>query len=461
MFKAGGTYRVTQSFDVNCLFHYRAPFTSGAAAHLPAGLVVKLDPDPAVGATAIYAHPAPYDEWESFFVPDQERGGRYDGYSLVIDHPQLEQRCEPAAEGASAGPYQLTRLKAIEGCLLGTAVGDALGLPFEGMEPRRIARFRLKPLRHRFLFGLGMLSDDTEHAAMVAQCLVESAGNADVFARLLGMRLRWWLAGLPAGIGLATLRALIKLWLGFNPRRSGVFSAGNGPAMRSPVIGAYTGDRLALMTELVTASTGITHSDPKARRGALIAAWLAARAAAGEEVSVNNCLERLEPFVEGESELHGLFASVVASVQAGSTALEFCRKQGWKNGVSGYIYHSMAVVLHIVLRHPQDMEAALGEAIACGGDTDTVAAILGGIIGAGVGREGIPEEWLSGLKDWPRSVPWLRKVARELAFADLGGEPRPAPGVFPPGVMVRNALFMVWVLAHGFRRLLPPYNQRL
>ncbi len=352
----------------------------------------------------------------------------------------------------------MTRLKAIEGSLLGTAVGDALGLPFEGMEPRRIARFRFKPLRHRFLFGFGMLSDDTEHAAMVAQCLVESAADADIFARRLGMRLRWWLLGLPAGIGLATLRALIKLWLGFNPRRSGVFSAGNGPTMRSPVIGAYAGERPALMTELVTASTEITHADPKARRGALIAAWLAARAAAGDGISAGECEEQLEPFVEGDSELRDLLAGVVASVQAGATALEFCRKQGWRNGVSGYIYHSLAVVLHIVLRHPHQLEDALVEAIACGGDTDTVAAILGGIIGAGVGREGIPEQWLSRLRDWPRSVSWLRNLARELAFVELEGAARSAPEVPLLGVLVRNILFMAWVLAHGFRRLLPPYS---
>ncbi len=92
---------------------------------------------------------------------------------------------------------------------------------------------------------------------------------------------------------------------------------------------------------------------------------------------------------------------------------------------------------------------------------DTVAAILGGIIGAGVGREGIPVDWLSELKDGPRSVPWLQNVARELAFADLVGVPRPAPWVFPPRVPVRNVLFIVRVLAHGFRRLLPPYGQCL
>lgn len=53
----------------------------------------------------------------------------------------------------------------ILGCLLGTAVGDALGLPSEGMSRMRIAR-RWKGLRHRLVFGRGMFSDDTEHTLM-------------------------------------------------------------------------------------------------------------------------------------------------------------------------------------------------------------------------------------------------------------------------------------------------------
>ncbi|HEX9326135.1 MAG TPA: ADP-ribosylglycohydrolase family protein, partial [Reyranella sp.] len=99
---------------------------------------------------------------------------------------------------------------AIVGCLLGTAVGDAVGLWCEGMSPRRQRRFHAQ-VGHHFLFGHGMTSDDTEHACMVAQALIVSAGDEDRFLKSLGRRLRWWLLGLPAGIGRATLRATFKL----------------------------------------------------------------------------------------------------------------------------------------------------------------------------------------------------------------------------------------------------------
>ena len=68
----------------------------------------------------------------------------------------------------------------IVGCILGTAVGDALGLPYEGVSRSRVPRLLGSPERHRFLFGRGMVSDDTEHTCLVAQSLI-SAGNDETF----------------------------------------------------------------------------------------------------------------------------------------------------------------------------------------------------------------------------------------------------------------------------------------
>ena len=69
--------------------------------------------------------------------------------------------------------------------------------------------------RHQFFFGRGVFSDDTEHACLTAQALLMSGGDATRFARDLARRLRWWFLGLPAGIGRATLRACLRLWVGF------------------------------------------------------------------------------------------------------------------------------------------------------------------------------------------------------------------------------------------------------
>ncbi len=105
--------------------------------------------------------------------------------------------------------------KAIIGCLLGTAVGDALGLPYEGLSPSRAHKLLGSPNRYRFLLRRGMISDDTEHTCMVAQSLIESGSDVKAFTQRCACKLRWWMLALPAGVGKATARSCIKLWLGF------------------------------------------------------------------------------------------------------------------------------------------------------------------------------------------------------------------------------------------------------
>ena len=84
----------------------------------------------------------------------------------------------------------------LAGILLGTAVGDSVGLPAEGLSPRRRQRLLPGPWRQRFLFGRGMISDDTEHTLMVAQSLLKHPDDAAAFGRSLAWRLRWWFLGL-------------------------------------------------------------------------------------------------------------------------------------------------------------------------------------------------------------------------------------------------------------------------
>ena len=168
---------------------------------------------------------------------------------------------------------------AIQGCLLGTALGDAIGLPYEGLSRQRVPKLLGPPQKHRLLFGKGMVSDDTEHTCMVAQSLIKSSFDPQHFAEDFSKRLRYWLLTLPAGVGLATLKSILRLWVGYSPQRSGVYSAGNGPAMRSGILGVVAPSQDVLNT-LVHVSTRMTHSDPKAEAGASAIA-LAARFAAG------------------------------------------------------------------------------------------------------------------------------------------------------------------------------------
>lgn len=345
--------------------------------------------------------------------------------------------------------------EAIIGSILGTAVGDAIGLPYEGLTKRRGARLWGKPDRHHLVFGRGMVSDDTEHTCMVAQALIASGGEPERFAKRLAWGLRWWLLSLPAGIGLATLRACLKLWCGFPPGRSGVFSAGNGPAMRSAVLGAAV-DELEQLRVLVGVCTRITHTDPKALHGALAVALAARFARQSEHIDaatyltlLRQCLVDAEPFV-------ALIERAAHSARAGESTEVFAASLGHNQAVSGYVYDTVPVAIHAWLRHPHDFETAIQAAVQCGGDTDTVAAIVGGIVGAGVTKRGIPARWLNRLCEWPRTVRWMEHLGATVALS-AGGNSARVPQLSPLSVLARNAVLLLLVLLHLLRRALPPY----
>lgn len=335
----------------------------------------------------------------------------------------------------------------LEKVLLGTAVGDSLGLPAEGLSAAHIARRWPGAWKQRFFFGRGMVSDDTEHTVFVAQCLGKEPSDAAAFQRRLAWKLRWWILGLPAGVGFATLRAILKLWLGFPVGRSGVFSAGNGPAMRSPIFGVWFAHDAARLKEFVRASTRLTHTDPRAETAALAVAqttaW-AARHSAGEETS------EIWDFWRGagpeDQEWLTILQKMRAADEAGHSVADLARALGLERGVSGYAYHTVPVALYAWLRHDGDFRACLEAVLRCGGDTDTVAAIAGGLAAL---RSAIPTDWIETLRDFPISTPYLRRLAESLE----AGEPLPWFGW--PILPLRNLGFLIIVLTHGFRRLIP------
>jgi len=347
--------------------------------------------------------------------------------------------------------------RALTGCLTGMAVGDALGLPHEGLSPRRARRLFPDVDRYHFLFGRGMFSDDTEHACMTGQALLASGSDASRFMRSLAWRLRWWLLGCPLGTGLATLKACVKLWLGFSPRSSGVWSAGNGPCMRAPILGVALGERPELLRELVRRSTRITHTDPRAEQAALAVAWAAFLSATGvrdPQVVADRIVHELG---DPEGDLSQRIRRAADSAESGQPTEAFAADLKLSRGVSGFVLHSVPVVLHAWLRFPEDYGSAVRSVIRCGGDTDTNAAIVGGVVGARVGVEGIPEAWRSGIAEWPRNLRWIARLGRELARGLADGQPRRTVPLNPIGLISRNFVFAGTVLAHVVRRMLPPY----
>ncbi|HEV2988506.1 MAG TPA: ADP-ribosylglycohydrolase family protein [Candidatus Angelobacter sp.] len=348
--------------------------------------------------------------------------------------------------------------RSIVGCLLGCAVGDALGLPYEALSRKRQLKLYPEISGHRFIFGRGMISDDTEHICMAAQALIVSAGDPEQFSTSFTRRLRWWLLSLPPAIGFATLRAIFKLWIGFPSNKSGVFSAGNGPAMRSAILGVCYGNDSARLRKLVKACTQVTHTDPKAEWAALAVAIAAHVASSGPtpEHFLQTFRNALGDDVQDAAEFLDLLDRAARSATRGESTQSFAESLGLGAKVSGYSFHSVPVALHTWLRHPNDFSAVLN-AIRCGGDTDTVAAIAGAIIGARVGKEGIPQQWLEEMWEWPRTMAWIEQVGSRLAEVCATGTPQSAVPLPVWALLPRSIGFTAIMLAHGIRRLLPPY----
>lgn len=354
------------------------------------------------------------------------------------------------------------RREAITGLLLGMMVGDAVGLPFENLSARRIRVMTTSaPLGHRLIFRRwGMVSDDTEHAAMTVAAWHASGGEPDGFARALAWRLRLWILCLPAGAGSATIRACVRLLLGVGPHRSGVNSAGNGPLMRSLVLGVLCDDPRQLQA-LVTTSTRITHTDERAVHAALalaLAAQLAARTPTAADLP--GSLESLATAHLPPGAVADCVAGVIASIRRGDRTPQFTAALGCEQRISGFVLHTLPVVLHAWLNHPGNCRDAVESVIRLGGDTDTTGALVGGLVGARVGPGGIPADWLAGIKDFPLSAPWL------IALASLAGEPAEAGASRRPrgawlrwlAYPLRNLLFLLVVIIHAGRRTLPPFG---
>lgn len=196
-------------------------------------------------------------------------------------------------------------------------------------------------------------------------------------------------------------------------------------------------------------------TDPKAETAALAVAEAAAWTV-NQNKPIDDWLTHLSGLGSDE-EWQVSCHKLVAALASKKSVQDFADSLGLQKGVTRYAYHSVLVALYAWLRHRHDFRGALEAALDCGGDTDTVGAIVGAIVGAGVGKQGISAEMIGGIWEWPRSISLLEQVATRLAQQKAGTHALGPVRYFWPGLILRNLLFVVVVLMHGFRRLAPPY----
>lgn len=96
-------------------------------------------------------------------------------HSAVFIKPGCPQM--PSIQSASENP------SAVAGCLVGQAIGDMMGLPYENLSPRRVAKL-VSLDRPRIFFGYGCGSDDTEHMGLTAEAIAFAQGDVSKFRYL-------------------------------------------------------------------------------------------------------------------------------------------------------------------------------------------------------------------------------------------------------------------------------------
>jgi ADP-ribosylglycohydrolase len=220
-------------------------------------------------------------------------------------------------------------------------------------------------------------------------------------------------------------------------------------------MGAFFANDPEKRREFVLASSRLTHRSWQAEMAAMAVAEYAALAMWSE--SPPNPVDDLSAIrdLSHEKEWRDHMSQVELFLKSGASVADFACVAGLTKGVTGYSLHVVPVALYAWLRHNAEFRSSVSEAIACGGDTDTVGAIVGALCGCTTGTQRIPAEWRNNIWEWPRSLAFVERLGGRLAEQKASNSPLGPVPYFCPGQIPRNVLFFMVVLAYGFRRFLP------
>jgi ADP-ribosyl-[dinitrogen reductase] hydrolase len=280
--------------------------------------------------------------------------------------------------------------------VLGLAVGDALGAPFEFQ--RRSSIPSPLPAFERAWMGLppGTWTDDTAMARNLWTSLIASEGVLDLDdVRVRHVR---WLATGPPDVGNQTRAGLREGALAAFERRGPEVSAGNGSVMYCAPLGLVRARDPERLVEEAPALSRVTHWDGRCQT-ACLAVTLAGAALVRGEPSRDAVLEAVR---------------AVEDRQGGEELAFLVDEAGRARSIDGPDMGFTLFTAGIALQVAADgvgFEEGLRHVVGLGGDTDTNAAVAGALLGGLHGVEAIPASWLARLHEGDT----LRAEAEALA----------------------------------------------
>ena len=293
-------------------------------------------------------------------------------------------------------PDHDVRLARARLALDGLSVGDALGQTcfddgnYEALldDPRATAR---APWPY---------TDDTVMALAIYEVL-QQHGRIDQDALAERFAARWQASPL-RGYGAGARRLLVSISDGVDWRiaSTALFSGGsfgNGSAMRiAPLAGYFADDSFETITEQAALSAAVTHAHPEGIAGGIAAAVAGAYAwknrdrrdtFEGKRDLIETVLAHTPPGDVRRGIEHASVITLDLSIEAAAKLLG--------NGIKIICQDTMPFCVWVAARHLDDYECAVVNTIRAGGDIDTNAAIVGGIVALATGAKGIPDDWLA------------------------------------------------------------------
>jgi ADP-ribosylglycohydrolase len=288
----------------------------------------------------------------------------------------------------------LSRVERMKLSLDGLGLGDALG----EMLAYRADRAEDFLLKNELPAGPWFHTDDTEMAISVASTLkCHGHIHQDALAKRFARRFE---RDPDRGYGKMTRVQMREIMGGAKWRDTaanafgGQGSMGNGGAMRAAPLGGYFANDLERCAAEARASSVVTHTHPEGVAGTIAVAVSAAmawrlRGAQGRIDPARFFAEVLRLTPESKVRQGIVFAS---QLPAETPVHEVAKNLG--NGSLVTAPDTVPLCLWMAVHNSSDFAEALARTISAGGDCDTNAAIVGGIVALSAGRESIPAEWL-------------------------------------------------------------------
>ncbi|MFC1568156.1 ADP-ribosylglycohydrolase family protein [Candidatus Margulisiibacteriota bacterium] len=285
------------------------------------------------------------------------------------------------------------------GCMIGGAIGDAMGMPAEGFSRHQIIK-RFGEITHllphitkKGTKPAGSWTDDTFTSMMTAKSILE-VGRVDV-----DHLIPTYIDGLNYGFGIAgtTRRALELRSQGYDisSLKNGRH-AGAGATVRSAPIALFHANDLEALKADVQAVSEITHQDRDAVAAAVMVGFTIAWAVRGE-LDPKVLIHKLKALSQDlGSNLH-YNLSLTEELLASGVRSEECMDE---IGRGGSVMQVIPSAYYAFLAHPKDFLKTIQVAVNAGGDADTRAAIAGYISGAYNGIEQIPSNLVKKLENF-------------------------------------------------------------